>query len=366
MQTSDAHLNDESSLMLPRAFSSKSHDRAGSEISTSGFMNFIKASCKCLKTASSNYHVNNLPLGCLEFIAGGGDIWTHEDDTFKVFFLKQYSALASNTQYIESSVKDANHCSKKGRTEDLQSNIAVHRGGILDDVCSRGRELMLSSRVISSQIKQNNPSSEDSDDSSDNDEHDDKAGQNMDIFTGKLRGNAKTQATLEVVDMRFKLLDAARSDENEKVVLQQMKNNAMEGFGCTRRERQAKLFQEQLKKGLEQRERNLKKRGKASTDKASEETSGKALAIVQYEVTPYMKKQVQFGKIVAATHLQLMQQECDARGIAFEEEKYKNMISKLREAVKSDERKRLQLNPKAKLKHFLPLGEKDFSKWQMD
>ena len=115
---------------------------------------------------------------------------------------------------------------------------------------------------------------------------------------------------MEVIQNHFDQLNATKKDPREKEELKNMEKIAMKGFGSIRQEKQAALFEEQLKKGLKQQEKKNKKNSNLNDEAAN--CNDTAPPKLLYDVTPYMKKQVQFGKVVGGTHLKLMQAECEA------------------------------------------------------
>ena len=71
-------------------------------------------------------------------ISNGDSIWSDEPHRilreFRDNYIHNYSALPSNTQNAESTIKDANYCTIMGRSKSLSSMYATARSGLVDQI----------------------------------------------------------------------------------------------------------------------------------------------------------------------------------------------------------------------------------------
>ena len=105
----------------------------------------------------------NLPVvrahsQAINLIAEGGDIWS--DDTCKVLsafrtvYLKEYSALPTNTQFTERGVKESGTTSLGRREEITRSIFAISRGKLIPEALKKGQAEILPEFLI--EIKKRN------------------------------------------------------------------------------------------------------------------------------------------------------------------------------------------------------------------
>ena len=159
------------------------------------FKTYIENKCEDIHKQQKSFHVHKLPSGLLEFVADGGNIWSPSDsnNTFKNYFLKCYSGLGSQTQHVESSVKDSNHCGTIGRTETHQTHLAIHRSGLVTKI----RELTRKKGEEAHRQKTGR-------------------GYNEKNHKMKCKGSSKIFATITVINERFERLNKARQEKSTK------------------------------------------------------------------------------------------------------------------------------------------------------
>ena len=80
-------------------------------------------------------------------IAVGQDMWAKDADPvllrFRQQYLEQYSALPTNTQFVERGVKESGYVSLGKRCESNRTILAIARGKVLPDALNLGREELL-------------------------------------------------------------------------------------------------------------------------------------------------------------------------------------------------------------------------------
>jgi hypothetical protein len=180
--------------------------------------------------------------------------------------LKCYSGLGSQTQHVESSVKDSNHCGTIGRTETHQTHLAIHRSGLVTKI----RELTRKKGEEAHRQKTGR-------------------GYNEKNHKMKCKGSSKIFATITVINERFERLNKARQEKSTKILMQSMLSLVKESFAGKRQEKKREAFD--------------KKKQKRKETATVESITRKRGIHQDYDVSPFMQGCVQFGKIVMKSHL---------------------------------------------------------------
>jgi hypothetical protein len=274
------------------------------------FEAFITSSCDDIIAVGESFHWKKLE-GLAKELRGGHDIWNPTyKGTWKEVFLNQYAAHATHTQLVEAAVKDSNFCSKKNRPEEYQSQIGQIRAGILTDINKEARRAQ-----VDEKIKR------------------DGKGFKEDKGRVKIRGFHKVATAIKI--SRSQAESALRC---QKYVRELMKSYVVEKFSEDRSKRKTSAV---LAKKDIQREPNAVQRMRG------------------YHQTSQMKGEVQFGKLNANLHLDLLRRECIARGMP-SEEAAKVKVTMAKTFIKTDEQAR---NPDGNEKFFKPVGNVTFEEW---
>ena len=116
------------------------HDK---HINLNAFQTFLNEKCSntVIMTTRSLPGVTQNHLS-IQLIANGANPWTSSNSTLtdlKNLYLFQYSALPTNTQFIERGVKESGYVTLGRRGEKNRSILAIARGKLLPDAMCAGR-----------------------------------------------------------------------------------------------------------------------------------------------------------------------------------------------------------------------------------
>jgi hypothetical protein len=117
-------------------------------INLKNLRDFIDCECNDINMVRESFHIRKVtPL--IEELQSGKDIWSNSyQGLWKDIFLRHYSSHATHTQMVESAVKDSNFCSKKGRPEELQTQVGQIRSGILRELNIDARKKQVEDKLM--------------------------------------------------------------------------------------------------------------------------------------------------------------------------------------------------------------------------
>ena len=108
------------------------------------FASFLKEECNIQTIMQQrNLPVVRANIQAINLIAEGGDIWSDDAcevlSAFRTVYLKEYSALPTNTQFTERGVKESGTTSLGRRGETNRSIFAMSRGKLIPEALKKGR-----------------------------------------------------------------------------------------------------------------------------------------------------------------------------------------------------------------------------------
>ena len=282
-------------------------------INLNNLRDFIDCECRDINMVRESFHIRKVaPL--IRELQNGRDIWCSSyQGIWKDIFLRHYSSHATHTQMVESAVKDSNFCSKKGRPEELQTQVGQIRSGILRELNIDARKKQVENKLT-------------------------KDGKSFkeDNHPVKIRGFHKTETAISKTRSHANLL-------NEKYVLKKVVWERMKALVTMKYsdERKSRKIAALLDMKDKNREPNAIQRAEG------------------YDETPQMRGEVQLGKLNSHSHLHLLKEECIVRGMA-PEEADKIKVTKAKQFIKDADKKR---NPNGDDRFFKPLSDAPFDQW---
>ena len=274
---------------------------------------FIESKCINMNLTRETFHMKKLS-GMINELHSGKDIWgASYKGTWRELFLKHYAAHATHTQFVESAVKDSNFCSKKGRPEEMQSQVGQIRASVVRDLNRDARDAQVRQKLL-------------------------KDGKiyKEDNYPTKIRGYHKVSTAIS--SSRSHANDISEDYKSNERDWKEMRSLVTKKYSDERKERKTAALFETMEKP---REPNAVQRAKG------------------YDETPQIRGEVQFGKLNANSHLHLFKKECIERGMTIEEANIIK-ITKAKDFIKETEKVR---NPSGDPKFFKPLSDVIFDEW---
>lgn len=100
-------------------------------------------------TTATIQKIRNLPffaehIAAIRLIGQGRDCWSYTApqnlESFRLLYLHEYSALPTNTQFVERGVKESGYVTLGRRNETNRSVLAIARAKIIPDAICKGKE----------------------------------------------------------------------------------------------------------------------------------------------------------------------------------------------------------------------------------